>query len=132
MPHALPPCTLLACPQIAAVLHPAGRQLVLAVSPLVPAPGRQAQLSERDVEELLEFVDGLSGELQVPGGGGRRVSCRVGWGWEATADETAVGLEQGRAMQRAPVLPQTVAWPALCAKRRCQHGPSHAHHRADC
>ncbi|PRW33623.1 chitinase domain-containing 1 [Chlorella sorokiniana] len=46
--------------QIAAALNPAGRQLVLAVSPLVPAPGRQAQLSERDAEELLAFVDGLS------------------------------------------------------------------------
>ena len=54
----------LPCPQIAAALHPAGRQLVLAVPPLVPAPGRQAQLSERDVEELLAFVDGLSGAEQ--------------------------------------------------------------------
>lgn len=81
-PHAAcitPPCTLLPWPQIAAALHPAGRQLVLAVSPLVPAPGRQAQLSERDAEELLGFVDGLSGELQVLVGGGRRVSCRGGW-----------------------------------------------------
>lgn len=48
---------------MAAALAPAGRALVLAVSPLVPAPGRPAQLSEADAQELLGFVEGLSGAV---------------------------------------------------------------------
>ncbi|KAL4419263.1 hypothetical protein ABPG77_004821 [Micractinium sp. CCAP 211/92] len=46
--------------QLAAQLHSAGRALVLAVSPLLPAPGRPAQLTAGDAAELLGFVDALS------------------------------------------------------------------------
>lgn len=48
--------------QVAAALAPGGRRLVLAVAPLVPAPGRPPQLAARDVEELLPLVDALSGK----------------------------------------------------------------------
>lgn len=47
--------------QLAAALRAAGRALVLAVSPLVPAPGRPAQLTSVDAAELLGFADALSG-----------------------------------------------------------------------
>jgi hypothetical protein len=38
-----------------------GRRLVLAVSPLVPAPGRPLQLTAQDVQDFLPFVDALAG-----------------------------------------------------------------------
>ncbi|KAI3425373.1 hypothetical protein D9Q98_009137 [Chlorella vulgaris] len=37
-----------------------GRRLVLAVSPLVPAPGRPLQLTAQDVQDFLPFVDALT------------------------------------------------------------------------
>jgi hypothetical protein len=44
-----------------AALAADGRALLAAVSPLVPAPGRPAQLTAADVEELIPLVEGLSG-----------------------------------------------------------------------
>lgn len=42
-------------------LHPSPvQELVLAVSPLVPAPGRPAQLTPADVHDLLPLVAGIS------------------------------------------------------------------------
>lgn len=47
--------------RLAAVLAQAGKRLVLAVAPLRPPLGQPAQLTEADAEELLAFVDALSG-----------------------------------------------------------------------
>ncbi|KAL4420005.1 hypothetical protein ABPG75_007103 [Micractinium tetrahymenae] len=46
--------------QLAAELQGAGRALVLAVSPLLPAPGRPVQLTAGDAADLLGFADALS------------------------------------------------------------------------
>ena len=52
--------------QVASQLSAAKRRLLLAVPPLVPAPGRPAQLTAEDAEELLALSDGLSGERLLP------------------------------------------------------------------
>lgn len=65
--------------QLAAQLHSSGRALVLAVSPLLPAPGRPAQLTAGDAAELLGFADALSGSRVVFACWVRGRTARVPW-----------------------------------------------------